>query len=875
MLKKRYRSAKQVDGVIDLERLRSGPEKCIERDPSQFLNLTFPSEDLRTMLQALSRRFSSNEVEGNGLILAEAVKGLGKSHALLTTYHLFANPEPAKNWMANLGYAWTPPENPLIIIKKFTDEYLPFDSLWTALDQDLKVGWSPNHFPSLDELRSALLGKHLILVFDELEKGISNISDPARKSQNLSFLQMLSEEANRSNLVTLIAAVYDGTVEPGATLKRVPRIELRFRKTDDRAAIVRHRLFTNADSYDRSSAETLIRSYVNTWSRLGVQTSDEYLTKLRKAFPFLPELIELIFERISGSGGFQGTRGALGILAAMLDAASSGSFLFTAAHCRLTDRACADRLQDLDPSGNLINCAQRNFQDLMTQPLAESLASAVLLASLAPGIKGLTKEELVRHMAFPGSDPNQFEGTLQSFRTYGSYFHEREGRFFFDLEENENAKVEVEAIRLGDERAGDEVKTIWKQDLFHETQQVVIFTDPEATKNSLNQYPKNALRFVLSPRRLSDFERHALYHGAEVRNQIILLEPRQEDTNHLNNPDILSAAKRSLAAANLASTAGTTERRSRYERIAGQERKNVRDFIKSAGVVYVRVENWDEKPEGSLFEMEPLGQASEKQTVMDHLRSQIYPGPLFKEHLKNNLNRFYSQTIAQVERIYKNTLGFPVPTMVTDISSAITSLVEDRDRILGLKHNRGEFCGEKVYLGIGELPEAVLDNPWPAKPILPDAKTPWVPQPYPDPGPSTPSSLPDPKVTEPSLLEEMATPSCRSKGELRQAVAERLAHLEGNDIQEVAFQVYAQYENTHLSDHPSAIRGALTANGDLVVQIDYTLSGPMDKAQLENLCDSLPVLAQANYMARIQIRRRTEAINKSENEQDRYDPISR
>ena len=491
MLKKRYRSAKQVDGIIDLERLRSGPSRCLERNADLFFDLTFPSEDLRAMLGALSRRFSEDRIEGNGLFLAEAVKGLGKSHALLAAYHLFANPNPAKRWMQTQGYAWTAPQDPVIIIKKFTDEYLPFDALWTAISQELHAEWSPKHPPSLDELRVALAGKKLILIFDELERGITNIADQARRSQNLSFLQMLSEEANRNTQVTIFAAIYDGTVEPGSTLKRVPRVELRFRKPEDRANIVRHRLFTNAESYDRPAADALIRSYINTWDRLSVKTSDDYLSRLKNAFPFLPGLMELIFERISGSGGFQGTRGALGLLAAMLDASTSGSYLITAGHCNLSDRACADRLQDLDPAGNLINCAQGNLQDLKKQPYAEFLASAVLLASLTPGIKGLTREELVRHVMAPGYDPNQFEGTFQAFRTYGSYFHEREGRFFFDLEENENAKVEIEALRLSDERAREEVKTIWKQDLFKEAQQVVFFTEPEATKTALDHLAKN------------------------------------------------------------------------------------------------------------------------------------------------------------------------------------------------------------------------------------------------------------------------------------------------------------------------------------------------------------------------------------------------
>ena len=858
MLKKRYRSAKQIVGVIDLERLRSGSAKCIERNPSLFLGLTYPSEDLQAMLKTLSRRFSTDQVEGSGLILAEAIKGLGKSHALLTAYHLFANPGPSKEWMDKIGYVWSPPEDSVIIIKKFTDQYLPFDSLWAALDEVLKAGWSTSHAPSLDELRSTLSGKHLILILDELERGISNIVDPARRSQNLSFLQMLSEEANRNNQVTLFAAIYDGTIEPGATLKRVPRVEMRFRRSEDRAAIVRHRLYSNAESYDRAAAEALIRSYINTWDRLNIKPSDDYLSKLRKAFPFLPELIELIFERISGSGGFQGTRGALGLLAAMIDASPPGSFLITAGHCSLIDHACEDRLQDLDPAGNLINCAQRNFQDLKNQPYAESLASAVLLASLAPGVKGLTREELIRHVVFPGCDPNQFEATFQAFRTYGSYFHEREGRFFFDLEENENAKVEIEAIRLGDEKAREQVKTIWKQDLFHETQQVVIFTDPETTKNSLDQMPKNSLRFVLSPRRLSSFERHAIYYGSEMRNQILLFEPREETSNHLNNADILAVAKRSLAASSLAPTAGTAERRSRYERIAGQERKNVKDFIKAAGLVYVRLEKWEDKPEESIFEMESPGQAIEKQPLIEYLRKQVYPGPFFMEHLREHLHQFYGLTIAQVERVYKSTPCYPVPTMVPDISDAVIALAEDRSRVLGLKHPRGNFCGEKVILGPGELPEAVLAQPWPAIPTKTDAT------PHPIPSAESPVEVKPAPLPKPSPLsvqgltvEERGTPDCQTKSELRQAVAAKLSDIEGNAIQKVQFQVYAQYENATLSDYPSAIRGALTVNGELVVQIDLVLPGPLDKAQVENLCESLPDYTNAKYHARMHLFRKT------------------
>lgn len=265
--------------------------------------------------------------------------------------------------------------------------------------------------------------------------------------------------------------------------------------------------------------------------------------------------------------------------------------------------------------------------------------------------------------------------------------------------------------RMSDERAQEEVKTIWKQDLFRETQQVVVFTEPEATKNTLDKLAKNSLRFVFSPRRLSSVERHAIYFGSELRNQIILLEPREEATHHLNNKDILAAAKRAIAASNLAPSASTSERRNRYENISSQERRNVRDFIKTAGLVYIRVEEWGDRPGDSIFELESLGQAWDKQAILEYLRKQIYPQALFLEHLKEKLQSFHGMTIAQVEKIYKNTLGYPVPIMVPDVSDAIVALVEDRNCILGLQHQRRNFCGERVELGAGELPLAVLAPP--------------------------------------------------------------------------------------------------------------------------------------------------------------------
>ena len=885
MLTKRHASARDLDGVIDLERLRSGSSASLERDAARFLELTWPSSDVHALVGGLSHRFNGGSQAGT--ILAHSAKGLGKSHALLLGYHLFSSPGTAREWAGSLGYDWTPPDDTLLVVRKLTDRALPGDALWLLVAEHLGADWLGERPPDLDALRTDLGDRHVVLILDELERGIGSIRNPARQQQNLGFLQMLSEEANRGRRITLFAAVYDGSREPGSTLKRTPRIELRFRDADDRAAIVRHRLFSNADTCDRDAARTVVRSYVNTWRKFGIETPAPYLERMERAFPFLPDLIELIFERITESGGFQGTRSALGLLGAMLDAmdgggddgrddgrdggGNGGSALMSAAHCKVTDRACTDRLQDLDPTGTLINCAASNQRDLAGQPFSEAIASAVLLASVVPGggARGLGRDDLVRHVTAPGADPNRLHAGMDAFSRFGTNFHEREGRFFFDSEENEYAKVELEAVKLNDETARAELVRIWQQDVFRDTRHSVVFQDPATTRQALEALDRKPPRYVLAPRRLSAPERHGLYTGLERRNQILLLEPRDARVDHLANPDMLALARGIRAAAQLAESASSGERRNRFERIARERTQEIVRLLKSAGLVYVRIDEWAEAPDRTIFEEESLGSASTREEVLTFLRTRIFPGSLFEEHLRDRLDDFFDRRVDRIDRVYRNTLGFPVPLTVDMVSKALVSLAGDPARIAGLQHTRGHFCAERVSLTEPELAAAVLVPPWPASPPRPEPRPPGAgaspeatppggdagSQPETEPGGEPPSVSDPPAVSAPpgAVTEERATPHCRGRGELRQQTAARLVDVDDPVIHSARFTIYASYTDHDLASQPAAWRGALSGTGDLDVQIDVTVQGPMDKATLEQHCEQLPDVPDATYAARFRI----------------------
>ena len=173
------------------------------------------------------------------------------------------------------------------------------------------------------------------------------------------------------------------------------------------------------------------------------------------------------------------------------------------------------------------------------------------------GARGLGRDALVRHVAAPGADPNRLHAGMDAFSRFGTNFHEREGRFFFDSEENEHAKVELEAVKLNDETARAEVVRLWQRDVFGDTRHSVVFQDPATTRQALDALERKPPRYVLAPRRLSAPERHGLYMGLERRNQVLLLEPRDHRTDHLANPDMLALARGVRAAAQLAEAASS------------------------------------------------------------------------------------------------------------------------------------------------------------------------------------------------------------------------------------------------------------------------------------------------------------------------------
>ncbi|HEV8538471.1 MAG TPA: DUF499 domain-containing protein [Bacteroidota bacterium] len=850
-----------IEGVIDIENLKDTKKKFIESRPEDFLDLTWPTADVKTVLEHLHQRYNSPERTA-GLFLLEGFKGSGKSHLELLIYHLFTNRRSADGWLTKHNLQCTLPDDATVLIQKFTDYPIELEPIWMLVFKklDATAAADPAKPPNLDQLRQALAGRRLVLIFDELEMGIESINNDHVRRQNITFLQQLSEESNRTEnaSVTILASVYDTNKEPGDTLKRVPRIDVKFTEPLDRQKVVLHRLFKNAQNIERGKVEAIVQSYVNSWNRVGIRADEKYTENFIRSYPFTPELLDMFLHRVLRHN-FQGNRGPLGLLANVIRSTYKNVDVVTAAHIDITDNGIRNRLTDLDPGQPKLNCAQADLRDLQQLPFAGEIVSTTLAASLTSSgtTRGVSELELSRQVIKPGDDYNIYQATLQALDKLGAYFQHSEGSYFFDTQEKPYAKVEYGALKVDPNDAREFALNRWKINVFGDSN-AVVYRDSSQTRGALAQMDKNSLRFVLAPKRLEETERSLIYHGTENRNQIILLEPRSDSFNALDHPDLVKWAQLAKSANELQASTNDTDRKRQYEKIASENVRFIDEAFRKAGLNYVLIHVAGDGVQVLQFELEPMVPASNKPEVLTKLQQAVFPRQRFEDHilecLQDDRRRlFIDHTYAEIKNTYKKTLGFPVLTAETILPQAFSQLCKDKK--IGLKNNRSRHCGSTPVFSGTEWNDVIV-----VEPFIEESEFPTLPFG----SSSTQEGIPISQTegTEPDGNGEVITrPSehifnIQSTNEasvnlLRQRVAEKLSEYDDPKVHWARFTIFIQQSNAELSSFPSAIRGSMTGVANLHAEIVLERSGQFGKAQIEQLVEQLPSFTTALYKAEL------------------------
>lgn len=464
--------------AADLWEVHQGRTVEDYRDPDLFFRKTYMTAGLKALLDTVRRR-----VEGRGgapVIQLQTPFGGGKTHALIAIYH------KAHEWNART-----------VVLSGTT--FRGEEPLWGVMAEQLtgsREGFEGRIAPGRDAIRQ-LLDSHqpvVVLIDEILEYVIKAAAVPVGQStmaaQTLAFMQELTEAAAILEKVVIVLTIASSSLEhydESATRfhKQLGKISGRVEhvyapvKDDEVGAVIQKRLFSSVREEDaRAIVDEFVDRAVNE-AVLPREESRAYRLRFLKTYPFLPEVIDVLYHRWGSYPEFQRTRGVLRLLAMVVNKLQGQPLPYiTLADFDLSDASIRNELtKHLGQQYESVIAsditsekagARRVNRDLgkayRNMHLGERVATTIFMTSFigggGEGRRGATLNE-IKLQNLRDSVPSSIiaEVLEKLFSRYLYYLHKREGRYYFDTTPNLNQvltnqmdNIDAETLRREERR---------------------------------------------------------------------------------------------------------------------------------------------------------------------------------------------------------------------------------------------------------------------------------------------------------------------------------------------------------------------------------------------------------------------------------------
>jgi hypothetical protein len=542
--------------ALDWERIRGhilfkdliSPLDSLEKNTDWLFSHTFPT----TVLQAILREIRA-KLEGKsaiGAFLLEGGLGSGKSHLLTFLYHLFTKPAKAREWLAEnrLDASLTIPEQANVVALPLLE--FPDQPLWRPMFERLNrpdlIPDKTATAPTSEAIRQAFGDRSVVLLIDEIVGWYGTLPGTLKVASR-NFLQNLAEESLRRPDVFLFVSILSGMAAEEADTDAIKSRLTRpafysepLMRRDDRLRIVFFRLFE--DKVNRIGAEPIIERYVSAYGDLREQLGfdwdlAEMRAKLRESHPFHPNLLDVVFDRYATIPQTQAARGALGLLAELV----------------VREQAQVDLLlpADVSPDTYYEWLSRVNFE--LTKRVLDDLES------LAGDEDAVTKERILRtaflyslgEVKQPGAtDAEIFMGTvrpgevsaldvdgaLREMTATVEHLHRENGRWVVKLEENVDALVYRQAMRVEPEEVHEIAREAIKAQL--KGLAYGVYVSPPDT---IPDTPSCKVAVFLE--RQTNGELEAFFEGRQWQNALLVIMPKARQDRALDAEAELLARK--------------------------------------------------------------------------------------------------------------------------------------------------------------------------------------------------------------------------------------------------------------------------------------------------------------------------------------------
>jgi hypothetical protein len=467
------------------------------RDAETFFRKTYPTQGLVNLLSAILSRIAG-QGKGEAVIQIQTPFGGGKTHSLIALYHLLTRSDGLKSLdtisqvLKQTGVDSVPRAQVATFVGTAADP-LKGKTPWGELAKQL------SHYPLLREhdqkrrapgkdlLHQLLTDRPTLILMDEVAEYAVKAKD--FNEQVMAFFQELTETVKvlpQCVLVVTLPSSAPYGEEGERALQQLQsifgRVEAVYTPVEGEEVyeIIRRRLFE--DTPDPKEARRVADSYWEIYQRLGDDVPREvrepaYRDKLRKAYPFHPELIDILFERWSTFPTFQRTRGVLRLLAevvADLYRREHPAPLIQPAYLSLTESAIRREL--LKHIGNAYEGviasdiadgnakAQKIDREMGSEyarfGVASGLATAIFFGSFSGSEKkGVGIQRLRLALLREGIPPAVVGDALRRLEEELWYLHVEGGVYSFSSQPNLNRVIVEKEEAVHDDHIAEEIRT--------------------------------------------------------------------------------------------------------------------------------------------------------------------------------------------------------------------------------------------------------------------------------------------------------------------------------------------------------------------------------------------------------------------------------
>jgi len=440
--------------AADLWEVHKGRASDEYRDSVRFFQKTYQTEGLSNLLDVVAKRLRGHG--GDPVIQVQTPFGGGKTHALIAMYH------KAAEWDAHrVVIVGTP--------------MAPTETLWGLIAEQLtgsRNGFDDPTPPGREALRD-LLAAHqpLLILMDEVLEYATKaagviVGGSTLAAQTLAFLQELTEAAGTLDRVCLVIALPSSLLEhydEGAErlflqLQKVAgRVEKIYTPVQEHeiTQVIRRRLFSTIDDKRMRKSIAAFLDYAAGESLLppGVEPS-EYRRRFEASYPFLPEVVDILYQRWGSFSSFQRTRGVLRLLSLVVHALKEREIPYISlADFDLTNQEIRrELLKHIGPEFDSVVAADMTGEEAGAKKvdgelgpsyrglrLGTRVATSIFLYSFSGGVeRGATLGEVKRSATTTGNPASAVAEAVELLGGRLFYLQRQSGKVFFTNQPNLN-----------------------------------------------------------------------------------------------------------------------------------------------------------------------------------------------------------------------------------------------------------------------------------------------------------------------------------------------------------------------------------------------------------------------------------------------------